>query len=170
MNVVLASVDCARADSFTHRFFEVQKARGSYYDTCIVQAPFTSPSHISMLSGMHPFNTGVRWLVDYETDGDVTLLPEVLAEEGYNTAAFTGGYPLPTGDMDERFDTFEHVTTVDDRMEGRQEYGPANVLVSRALNWLDDHEGQDNFVFVHFFDLHLTLRSEFGSRYSPEFD
>ena len=42
MNVVLASVDCARADLFTHRLFEVQKARGSYYDTCIVQAPFTS--------------------------------------------------------------------------------------------------------------------------------
>jgi arylsulfatase A-like enzyme len=60
---------------------------------------------------------------------------------------------------------------MEDRMEGRgDEFGPANLLVNRAVNWLDDHEGEDNFVFLHFFDLHLTLRSEFGKRDEPEFD
>jgi arylsulfatase A-like enzyme len=157
MNVILASVDCARVDAFSHRFYETQKARGSYYDTCIVQAPFTSPSHASMLSGLYPFNTGVRWLIDYEIDEDVRMLPDVLADKGYNTAAFTGGYPLPTGDLGDHFETFEHITTVNDRKEGRQEYGPANVVVAEVTNWLDDHEGEDNFVFLHCFDLHFTL-------------
>lgn len=168
MNVVLASVDCARPDAFDHRFFERKKECGSYYDTCISQAAFTSPSHTSMLTGLNPFNHGVRWLVDYHTDA--TTLPEILHEEGFNTAGFTGGYPLPTGNLGEGFDTFEHVDTVEDRMEGRQEYGPANLLVARAINWLDDHEGEDNFVFLHCFDLHLTLRSEFGKRDRPAFD
>lgn len=168
MNIILASVDCARPDAFSHRFYERKKESGSYYDTCIVQAPFTSPSHTSMLTGQNPFNHSVRWLVDYETDA--TTLPEILREEGFNTAGFTGGYPLPTGNLDKGFDTWEHHTELEDRMEGRQELGPANILVNRAINWFDDHEGEDNFVFLHFFDLHFTLRSEFGNRDPPDFD
>jgi arylsulfatase A-like enzyme len=168
MNVVLASVDCLRPDAFTHRFFETRRSIGAYYDTCIAQAPFTSPSHTSMLTGLHPFNHGVRWLVNYHTDA--TTLPELLSEAGYNTAAFVGGYPLPTGNLNDGFDTFEHVVEYDDRDEGRQEFGPANLLVNRAINWLHDHEGEDNFVFLHMFDLHITLRAEFGKRDPPEFD
>lgn len=168
MNIVFASIDSARPDALDYKFFEKMKAGGSYYDTCISQVAFTSPSHTSMLSGLNPFNHDVRWLVDYETDA--TLLPEVLNREGFNTAGFTGGYPLPTGNLDKGFDTFEHVDIVEDRMEGRQEYGPANVLVNKAINWFDDNEGEDNFAFLHFFDLHFTLRSEFGKRDPPEFD
>jgi arylsulfatase A-like enzyme len=168
MNIVLASVDSARPDAFSHRFYERAKSDGAFYDTCIVQAPFTSPSHTSLLSAQHPFNHGVRWLIDYETDA--TTLPEILQGEGFNTAGFTGGYPLPTGNLDEGFDTWEHHTELEDRSEGRQEFGPANVLVNRAINWLEDHGDEDNFVFLHFFDLHFTLRSEFGNRERPSFD
>lgn len=168
MNVVFVSVDCMRSDAFTHRFYETLKCQGTYYDTCIPQASFTSPSHTSMLSGQHPFNHGVRWLVDYETD--VTTLPEVFEAEGFNTAGFIGGYPLPTGNLDKGFDTWESHTELEDRMEGRQEFGPANVLVNRAINWLDDHEGEDNFAFIHCFDLHFTLRSEFANGERPDFD
>jgi len=167
-NVVLTSVDCARPDAFGHRFFEKQKATGTYYDTCITQAAFTSPSHVSMLSGRNPFNHKVRWLIDY--DNEDKLLPEILSEHGYSTAAFVGGFPLPSGNLPDFFDTFEHIDIVEDRKEGRQEYGPANVLVNRAINWLDDHRGERNFVFLHFFDLHFTFRSEFGTRERPEFD
>jgi arylsulfatase A-like enzyme len=42
--------------------------------------------------------------------------------------------------------------------------------VNRAVNWFDDHEGEDNFVFLHFFDLHFTLRSVFGNGEEPPFD
>ncbi|TKX61661.1 hypothetical protein EXE48_07625 [Halorubrum sp. ASP1] len=168
MNVIFVSVDCLRPDAFTHRFYETLKKEGSFYDTCITQAPFTSPSHTSMLSGQHPFNHGVRWLVDYHTD--TTTLPEIFKDAGYNTAGFTGGYPLPTGNLGEGFDTWEHHAEIEDRMEGRQNLGPANVLVNRAINWLDDHEDGDNFVFIHCFDLHFTLRSEFGNGETPAFD
>jgi arylsulfatase A-like enzyme len=168
MNVVLASIDCARPDALDGPFFERCRAKGSNYDTCIVQAPFTSPSHSSMLTGLDPYNHGVRWLVDYETDA--TTLPERLADAGYTTAGFTGGYPLPTGNLGEGFDTFEHLDPYEDRDEGRQEFGPANLLVNRAVNWLHDHEDEDTFVFLHFFDLHFTLRSEFGKRDPPPFD
>jgi arylsulfatase A-like enzyme len=168
MNIVFISIDCLRPDAFTHRFYETLKSEGSFYDTCITQAPFTSPAHTSMLSGLYPFNHGVRWLVDYHTD--VKTLPEVFKDSGFNTAGFTGGYPLPTGNLDKGFDTWERHAELKDKMEGRQELGPANLLVNRAINWLDDHEGEDNFVFIHCFDLHFTLRSEFGNDERPAFD
>jgi arylsulfatase A-like enzyme len=168
MNVVLASVDCLRHDACEHRFFEKQAGDGVHFDTCIVQAPFTSPSHTSMLTGQYPYEHDVRWLIDYHTDEKT--LPEYLSEAGYNTAAFVGGYPLPTGNLDKGFDNFEHVVEYEDRDEGRQEFGPANLLVNRAINWLHDHEDEDNFVFLHLFDLHFTLRSEFGKRDRPDFD
>lgn len=168
MNVLLASTDCLRPDATSHRFFEKKKTVGAYFDTCITQAAFTSPSHTSMLSGQMPFNHGVRWLVDYHTEA--TTLPEMLSDAGFNTGAFVGGYPLPTGNLDEGFDTFEHVVEYEDRDEGRQDFGPANVVVNRAVNWLQDHEDEDNFVFLHLFDLHFTLRSEFVGREEPDFD
>lgn len=168
MNVVFTSVDCLRPDACDHRLFEQQRSSGLSFDTCIAQAPFTSPSHSSMFTGQRPFEHGVRWLVDYEADPKT--FPELLSEAGYNTAAFVGGYPLPTGNLDKGFDTFEHVVEYEDRNEGRQEFGPANLLVNRAINWLQDHDGEDNFVFLHLFDLHFTLRSEFGKRDPPEFD
>jgi arylsulfatase A-like enzyme len=121
-----------------------------------------------MLTGQRPFEHGVRWLIDYHTEA--TTLPERLSDAGFNTAGFTGGYPLPTGNLGDGFDTWEQLTPLEDRHEGRQEFGPANVLVTRAINWLDDHEGEDNFVFLHFFDLHFTLRSEFGNGERPDFD
>jgi arylsulfatase A-like enzyme len=121
-----------------------------------------------MMSGQNPFNHGVRWLLDFETDA--TLLQEYLDNEGYNTAAFVGGYPLPTGNFDKGFDTFEPIAPVDDRHEGRKEYGPANLVVSRAVNWLEDHKEEDNFVFLHLFDLHFTYRSELGRRDPPKTD
>lgn len=168
MNIVLASIDCLRPDACEHQFFETQRANGLSFDTCIAQAAFTSPSHTSMFTGQRPFEHGVRWLVNYNIDA--TTLPELLSEAGYNTAAFVGGYPLPTGNLNERFDTFEHIVEYEDRDEGRQKFGPANLLVNRAINWLQDHDGEDNFVFLHLFDLHFTLRSEFGEREPPEFD
>ena len=140
MNVVFTSVDCLRPDACDHRFFEQQRSSGLSFDTCIAQAPFTSPSHSSMFTGQRPFEHGVRWLVDYETDA--TTFPELLSEAGYNTAAFVGGYPLPTGNLDKGFDTFEHVVEYEDRDEGRQEFGPANLLVNRAVNWLQDQIGR----------------------------
>ncbi|XGI82750.1 sulfatase [Halorutilales archaeon Cl-col2-1] len=168
VNIVLASIDCVRVDALRHRFFEKKQAIGSYYDTCITQASFTSPSHTSMLSGLYPFNHGVRWLVNYETNSQ--LLQEILSENGFNTAAFIGGFPLPTGNISKGFDLYDDVNTITDEWEGRQEFGPANILVNRAVDWLKDHQGEDNFVFLHFFDLHFTFRSEFGKRDPPDFD
>jgi len=98
------------------------------------------------------------------------MLQEILGAHGFNTAAFIGGYPLTKGDLHRGFDTFSHAPIIHDAWEGRGPFVPANLLVLQTLDWLAQHEGQDNFVFLHFFDAHLTLRAEFLGRARPPKD
>jgi len=158
VNIVLVSMDCVRPDYLTYSFFDRLKKEGEEYTNCIAQAPHTSTSHVSILTGLYPFSHKVRWLLDFNVKGQ--MIQEVLKENGYETAAFIGGFPLTTGNLNRGFDIFEHREVVNDTLEGRSFYDPANVLSMRAIEWLDKRKTSDNFVFLHFFDAHLTLRSE----------
>ena len=166
MKIVLVSMDCVRPDQLRHRFFDRLRNEGVSFDCC-VQASHTSTSHTSLLGGFYPFHHGVRYLVDF--NNTTPVLPQILREQGYTTAAFIGGFPLSQGNLAEGFDTFEHQPVLDDWKEGRGKFCPANVVVMQAVNWLNDVKG-DAFAFLHFFDAHFTLRAEFVERGFPERD
>lgn len=65
-NVVLISFDSLRSDSIAQLNekdapnFCHMRDHGAFFENTIVQAPFTVPSHFSMLSGLFPSKTGVR--------------------------------------------------------------------------------------------------------------
>ena len=168
MNIGIVSMDCVRPDCLAHPFFESLRHGSLCFDTAICQASHTSTSHVSMLTGLYPFHHGVRWLIGFQVHG--TLLQERLEAAGFNTAAFLGGYPLTQGDFQRGFGLFRRDGIVSDPWEGRGDFVPANVLVSQALNWLSERQGQDNFVFIHSFDAHLTLRCELVGQQRPEKD
>ncbi|OVE76425.1 hypothetical protein BVX97_00880 [bacterium E08(2017)] len=168
MNIVLISLDAVRPDYLTSDVFQSIKEEGRVFDSCICQAPHTSTSHSSILTGLYPFNHGVRWLVDYEVRGK--MIQECLADRGFKTAAFIGGFPLTEGNLDQGFEVFDYNPVVRDIMEGREAYMPANVVVQKAVSWLNENDGEDTFTFLHFFDAHLMLRSEFGKGEWPEKD
>jgi arylsulfatase A-like enzyme len=117
-----------------------------------------------MLTGTYPFNHGVRWLVKYRVKN--RMVQEVLKEKGFRTAAFIGGFPLTQGDLDRGFDIFKHEPLVEDRNEGRSHFVPINILVQDAVNFLNEKD-EDAFVFIHVFDGHFTLRSEFDVNHEP---
>jgi len=117
-----------------------------------------------MLTGTYPFDHGVRWLVKYSTKD--TMLQEVLSREGFRTAAFIGGFPLTQGDLERGFEVFRHDPLTEDKDEGRSHYVPTPVLVDQAVEFLNKDEG-NAFVFIHMFDAHLTLRSEFDADNPP---
>lgn len=167
-------MDCVRSDKFfEHKFFFELAEKNLSFNNCIVQAPHTSTSHASILTGLYPFNHGVRYLIDFNTKGK--MLQEYLKEDGFQTAAFIGGFPLLQGDLHRGFDHFEYGTFVKDHYEGRDRYIPANILIQKALEWMATKSSKDNFIFLHFFDAHLTKRSDFTSgrrtrRYMEEID
>jgi len=56
----------------------------------VAESPWTLPSHVTMLTGLHPLSHGVRQPTE-APGGEVTLLAERLSQAGYYTFALTDG-------------------------------------------------------------------------------
>ncbi len=157
-------MDCVRSDYLGQPSFSPLMEEGFLFPTCITSASHTSTSHTTMLTGTYPFHHGVRWLVKYRVKD--RMLQEILGSRGSRTGAFIGGFPLTQGDLHRGFDVFQHEPLVEDRYEGRSHFVPSNILVQQAADMLNSSE-DDAFVFIHMFDAHLTLRSEFDTSNPP---
>ncbi len=89
-NVVWISLDTLRADHLgaygysrpTSPNLDAFAARGLRFEWAISQAPWTRPSHRSMLTGVYPASRGGL---------DSPMIGEVLYRAGYQTFAVTGG-------------------------------------------------------------------------------
>lgn len=161
-NIVLISLDTLRSDHLglygyplntspsLDRFF----ADGVVFTHMYSQTPWTLPSHISMMTAQHPSAHGVR-IHPPQVPGYVDRLPEravtlaeVLRDEGYATAGYTGGGYLGRAyGFDQGFGTFEIIPTR--RMRE---------ALNAALPWMRN-ASQPFFLFLHSFDPH---------RYAPE--
>jgi arylsulfatase A-like enzyme len=158
-NVLLVSIDTLRADRLgaygyfreTSPFIDSLAARGVVFDRVIVPLPATDPSHGSMLSGLHPFRTGVT------TNGltlnpDVETLPMVFRKAGYHTIGATAVYSLGRA--------YGFARGFDDLSET----SPGKV--TRNADQIDDdvfhliaghaerHADEPLFLMVHYFDVH----------------
>ncbi|MEO7795140.1 MAG: sulfatase-like hydrolase/transferase, partial [Thermoanaerobaculia bacterium] len=89
-NIVWISLDTLRADHLgsygyerpTSPNLDAFAARGLRFEWAISQAPWTRPSHRSMLTGVYPASRGGL---------DSPMLGEILYRAGYETFAATGG-------------------------------------------------------------------------------
>ncbi|HDH97126.1 MAG TPA: hypothetical protein ENF73_05305, partial [Proteobacteria bacterium] len=149
-NVVLISIDTLRADHMSlygyHRNTTPnidRLARESVvFDANIAAAPWTLPSHATMLTGHTPMVHGASRLV-YRIHDDIFQLQEILKQHGYRTFAVTSvlllspGYGFSTG--------FEDYYWLPQMV--------ASQLVDIA-NRLIDEADQPFFFFFHLFDPH----------------
>ena len=95
-NVLLIVLDTVRAASLslyghnrpTTPNLERLARRGVVFSEARSTAPWTLPSHASMLTGRWPHELSVSW--DLPLDGTFPTLAEVLEREGYATAGFVG--------------------------------------------------------------------------------
>ncbi len=96
-NVILLSLDTLRADHLsgygyqrpTSPHLDALARRGYRFETAISQAPWTRPSHRSMLTGLYPSSHG---------DLRSPRLAELFRRRGFRTFAVTGG-----GQLDPKF-------------------------------------------------------------------
>jgi len=126
-NVILISLDTLRADRLNSYGYERHVTSpnidalvrdGVVHERHISASPWTTPSHLSLLTSLNPASHGV-----VESFGDVmagiegraqfarledsrVTLAEVLSAAGYRTGAFTGGVTVsPAIGFDQGFDT-----------------------------------------------------------------
>ncbi len=132
-------------------------------------APWTLPSVCSILTGLSPLVHGAVGR-DSVLPHRLPTLAERLADAGYRTAAIGHNYVLSrTRRLDRGFDEY-HFAAQDPPPArslgffalGRLRYtrtkgGPdAKTLSARALSWIEEHADQDFFLWLHYYDPHLS--------------
>jgi len=164
-NVVLISVDTLRADrlgAYGYRQRETSPnldhlARdGILFENHMAASPWTVPSHVSLLTSLHPTAHGVTssFRVQmhklgsggaYDRIPEATLtLAEALAASGRASAAFTGGVTLdPRIGFGQGFDTYE-----------TDMYKLSQRKIERMLDWAEGRGGEPFFLFWHTFEVH----------------
>lgn len=159
-HVIVLSLDTVRADrlgcygaapSNTPRLDSLA-AGADLHLTCIAPAPWTLPSHASMLTGLFPFEHGTHgFRVDEYVDNahplhpDHVTLAEALGEAGYETAGFVANtvYLAARFGLHQGFETYEV----------RRQHAAA--MTDRALAFLDGRAAdRPCFLFVNYMDAH----------------
>jgi arylsulfatase A-like enzyme len=81
MKVRTPSIDALAADAVT-------------FDRAYAHSPLTLPSHVSMLSGLLPFQHGVRDEIGFPIPGNIPLLPQLLRKRGFLAGGMISNYLL----------------------------------------------------------------------------
>ena len=100
--IVVISIDSLRADRlpvYGYRkvhtpTIDALAADAVTFDRAYTHSPLTLPSHVSMLSGLLPFQTGVRDEIGFPLRDDVQLLPQLLRRRGFKTGGVVSNYLL----------------------------------------------------------------------------
>jgi choline-sulfatase len=165
-NVLLVTIDTLRWDhvgcygsrNAATPVLDRLAASGARFETAIMHAPLTAPSHASILTGLTPLRHGVRDNGAFVLPTDVLSLPVVLQREGYTTAGFVSGFPV-----DRRFGFANGFTSYDDRLPrgatlGRESQTErrADQTSNRVLEWLSGTTTRPWFLWVHYFDPHAA--------------
>ena len=202
-NVLLVTLDTTRVDRlgcYGHPggmtpHLDALAAEGVRFDRAISTAGITPMSHASMLTGLNPYAHDLR--VFYGELGhclaeDVPTLPAILAERGWNTAAFISSYPLaPVYGLDRGYQDYssgleESIAELDlTRQQQHQEFWQdatrsatqrrADAALDDALGWLGKNETSGPWhLWLHLFDVHdfslvppRSFAAEHGVAYTP---
>ncbi len=161
-HVILISLDTTRAD---HMGFLGSKVRTPNLDRfaneavvftdAMTAAPTTLAAHTSILTGSHPQSHGVP-RNGFVVNDDNVMLAELLADEGFHTAAFLGSFALDSRfGFDQGFDVFDDDFDIQvDRDSYDQNQRRAASVTDAVLEEIGGSSPDRRFLFVHYFDPH----------------
>ncbi len=163
-NILLITVDTLRADHLgiygyerptspaIDRWFEDARIYESAYST----EANTSPSVVSILTGLPPQRHGVRFFFQ-KLSPEIRILPDYLRDHGYLTAAVVSNMVLTDEALGlaDRFDHYDDF--VDEASPGWKVYERrASRTTDAALAWLVERQPADHrhLLWVHYIDPH----------------
>ena len=158
-NVIVISIDTLRADHLgiygyqkpTTPNIDKFSQNAIIFEKAFAQSSWTLPSHAAMLTGRYPQKLDVEVLSDRLPQG--STITEILKNNNYQTAAFTGGaFVDEQHGFSQGFDTFEEI----------QNWQDAEILTQKATSWLTSNQKNKFFLFLHYFHVH--------DPYSPKAD
>ncbi|QDU68010.1 Arylsulfatase [Planctomycetes bacterium Pla86] len=148
-SVLLVTVDCLRSDHVgaygygrdTTPNLDALAAESALFERSYSHAPFTAPSHASLLTGLNTPSHGlVFW--NYKIDPAAQTFQDLFGAAGYRTSAFINHPGLPPTGLLEDFD-----------LPSTQLSGPWEDTVEHFFDWVDSGEGKFA-TWVHLWDVH----------------
>jgi arylsulfatase A-like enzyme len=152
-NVVLISIDTLRADRVgaygstrpTTPTLDALAARSTVFDTVVAPAPWTLPSHTSMMTGLQECVHGMVGYVGLPFPPGLVPLAQRLREAGYATAATTEDGFLDAAAFLRGFGYYWEAPSIDDRVPQ---------TVAQAQEWLRTEATEPFFLFFHTYQTH----------------
>jgi arylsulfatase A-like enzyme len=161
-NVILISLDTLRADRLAaYGAFPTNAPHldrladeGTVFLSAFAAAPWTLPSHMTMLTGVRGcvHGRGVRW---DPLGAGISPIAEILRQHNYSTAAFTEDVYLTPIAFQRGFGVFDAYTSP--TTWGAK--GDVERTVDRARTWLEQHADEPFFLFVHTYQVHAPYQA-----------
>jgi arylsulfatase A-like enzyme len=183
-NVLIVLIDALRADRLgaygyhrntTPKIDKIANS-GWRFATAVAQAPWTKPSIGSLITGLYPRQTSISsgtWAQEGH-EGEVLVralaanhitLAEVLASNGYETAAFGENHHLlPSLGFAQGYYTYDwyeppRLGALGKFVKRFQPEFAATWINEHFINWLDANEGRKFFAYLHHIDVHWPYKS-----------
>ena len=178
-NLVLITIDTLRVDylgvygypDFISPNIDRLAQSAILFEKAYATAPFTGPSHASLLTSQHPSTHGIIFnghKAPGKIAGSSVTLSEHLKRNGFSTAGVVSAAPLGKKyGFDRGFEYFKRIKP--HRRRGEKEKGGAGYKVTRtagkwikktAKNWHDSGGEKRFFLWIHYFDPHLPYVCE----------
>lgn len=180
--VILISIDTLRADRLPAWGYDkvetpaidALRQDGIQFRNAWSHVPLTLPSHVSMLTGLLPYEHGVRDNLGFSFDAAKhPPVTKALQQSGYATGASVSAWVLraETG-ISSSFDFYDDaVTERSGTPVGNLQRSGAAALAT-ATEWMSSRGNQPFFLMLHLFEPHSPWDppEPFRSRYSDPYD
>lgn len=150
-NILLIVIDCLGADfvyeegkAYIPTIKKLKEEGFSFLNT-IASTTTTTPSFASLLTGLYPFQNGVRSHSGYSLKKEIKTFPEILKENGYNTYAEVTGPLAEVIGLSKGFDEYNYRS---ERETIHTKFG------NDLLEKFDEHYRSPWFVMLHIWSLH----------------
>lgn len=183
-NLLFVSYDSVRADvAYSGQFPTLNRLRreGVSFLNSISSSPLTPVSHATVMTGLQPYNHGVRHLFREKIKPGIKNLAQIMKANGYQTGAIVScpgmnkwyGHSRGFDHYDDEIpllpDGSDPLLTVDVKLRGSA-LKRADIVVERAGEWLNRNKKKPFFLFLHFFDSHWPYEApeKFGGKNAYE--
>jgi arylsulfatase A-like enzyme/Flp pilus assembly protein TadD len=163
-DIVLVTIDTLRADApgFAGNprsqtpVLDRLASQGRVFTNTHAHNVVTLPSHTNILTGLYPFQHGVRDNTGFRLAASVPTLATVLHGAGYATGAFVGAFPLDSQfGLNHGFDVYDdHYPKGSNDTEFVLPERRGDEVVRLALAWWRAQQGKPRFLWVHLYDPH----------------
>jgi arylsulfatase A-like enzyme/tetratricopeptide (TPR) repeat protein len=179
-SIILVTIDTLRADSVGFAgnahvrtpFLDRLASEGVVFTNAHAHNVITLPSHTNILTGLYPYQHGVRENSGFKLDASHATIATMLHGAGYTSGAFIAAFPLDARyGLNQGFDTYDDnygkgAASLDFVLQER----PATAVLDAAAKWWRANEGKKRFMWVHLYDPHAPYHppQPFATEYAKD--